>query len=212
MPTVQGTDAFDHGFDVPADYDTVFGTPTAVTSPLYQGRLNSCEIDSPGNEGVRKNITDSPSRGWMGFPFRIPSNPSGGALTLCAMHSVTSNIQCRITVNTSGQMRAFIGAGTDVGGPTLTPEVFYWVELIYNVVDTTHTLLWRVNGGDQPTPTVSATGSDSIDYGQLVSLSGGGTVTWHAGGYWSWGSAASDTDWLGEPPTNIWIPAMRRRN
>lgn len=208
MPSVQGTDAFDHGFDVPADYDALFGTPTAVTTPLYQSRLNSLSIDSPGNEGVRKNITGSPSRGWQAFPVRIPGNPTTTAVTFCAIHSVTSNIQARISVNTSGVIHAFIGAGSQQNGPTLTADTWYWVEMIYNVSAATHSLLWRVNGTDQTTATVAATGSDSCDYAQLVSLSGNGTLTWHVGGYWNWGSAASDSDWLGEPSEAVG-PALR---
>lgn len=205
MPDLQGISAHSVG----ETYATTFGTPTIVASPLYQGRQNSLSIDSPGNEGYRKTISGSPSRGYMGFPFTIPANPAGGALTLAAMHSVTSNIQCRLTVNTSGQMRAFIGGGTDVGGPTLTPNQFYWVDMIYKVVNATHELLWWVDGAAQSTPTVAATGSDSVDYGQLVSLTGGGTVTWTAGGFWAWGSSELDTDILGPPSAVNWRAYQR---
>lgn len=199
MPTVQGTDAFDHGFDVPADYDAKFGTPTAVTTPLYQSKLNTLEINSPGNEGVRKNITGSPSRGWMGFPIRIPASPTTTSVVLAAMHSVTSNIQAKVQVNTSRVMGAYIGGGSVATGPTLAVDTWYWVELIYDASAATHALYWRVNGVDQSLATVAATGSDTVNYGQILSGSGDGTLTWYCGGKWSWGSAASSTDWLGEP-------------
>lgn len=200
MPVIQGTDDWSDAISAPP-YAAVFGTPTKVTTLelLYQDTPRSLEIDSPGNEGARRSITGSPSRGWMGIPFRIPANPSGGALTVAAMHSVTSNIQARLAVSTAGVIHTFIGAGSSANGPTLTLGAFYWVELQYDVSAATHRLLWWVNGAPQTAATVEATESDSVDYGQLVSLSGGGTVTWHAGGKWKWGSAGSDDDVLGEP-------------
>lgn len=218
MPDVQGIDSFDHGFDVGPDYDQVFTVAqlSAVTSPLYQERLNSLRVDviASTNIGVRKNITGSPSRGWTGFPLMIDDNPVTSSISVLGLHSVTSNIQARLAVSTGGVLFAFIGGGSNQNGPTLTLDTFYWIEVIYDVSAATHELLWRVNGVDQTTATVAATGSDSIDYGQLVTVSGSGTGIWYAGGYWSWGSAISDTDWLGEPspPSSgeYFIPARRR--
>lgn len=210
MPTIQGgPDAFDHGFDVPADYDAIFGTPTAVTTPLYQDRLNSLEINSPGNEGVRKNISGSPGRAWMAMPVRVPSTPSSVAVVLAALHSVTTNIQARVAANIDGNFQAYVGAGTPVAGPSLAPESFHWLQMIYNTLTTTHTLHWRLGTATQTPATVAGTASDSVDYGQVMSLSGNGTLTWHVGGYWLWGTASADDDWLDEPeiftPTGLQI-------
>lgn len=199
MPTLQGAaDAFDHGFDVPADYDAVFGTPTAVASPAYQGRVNSLQIDSPGNEGVRKNISGSPSRGFTALPVIKPSNPASDVI-ICALHSVTSNIQARIVWDPDGNLVAYIGGGTRAEGQQIPADTWAWIEAIYKVSAATHELFWRINGFDQPTASVAATGSDSVDYAQILSASGNGALTWHAGGYWIWGSAAADNDWHGEP-------------
>ena len=193
MPSVQGVSTHEVG----ESYAATFGTPTPVTSPLYQGRLNSLEINATGaNEGVRKTITGSPDRGWMGCPVSLLGTPSSG-MGLFRIHSVTSNILAQISVSSGNVLFAFIGGGGTATGPTITPGTFYWIEAIYNVINATHTLLWRVNGADQTAATVAATGSDSVDYSQLFSSSGG--TDWYAGGYWAWGSAASDADYLGEP-------------
>lgn len=202
MPTVQGIDSFDHGFDVPDDYDAFFNVdgvdPSAVTDPLYQGRLNSLRISPTGsNEGVRKNLTGSPSRGWTGFPYRIASSPSGPQ-GISRLHSLTSNNNAAIAVTSTREIFAFFTTpGTVESGPVLDVDTWYWIEQIFNVIGDTHTLFWRVNGVDQVPVTVAGTAGDSVQYAQLFSTSG--EATWYAGGYWAWGSAASDSDWLGEP-------------
>ena len=197
MPTVQGTDSFDHGFDVPADYDSVFGTPTAVTTPLYQDRLNSLEINSPGNEGVRKNITGSPVRGWSAFPLRVPSAlPSGDVVTLGLQDA--ASVPARIIVTSSG-IYASLGASF-VTATSFSVDTWHWVEMIYDVNDGTgiKKLYWRMDGTDKETVTLSSAAS-TVSFAQIVSLSGNASLTWYTGGYWVWGSAASSSDWLGEP-------------
>lgn len=211
MPTQQGTDSFDHGFDVPADYDAVFGSPTSAGSPLYQGRNASLRIDAASGaatHGVRKNITGSPGLGWMGFPLRISATPAG-AVTLAALHSVTSDKQARIQVNASRVLGAYIAGGSLQTGATISVDTWYWIEMIYDATAATHSLYWRVAGSDQTTATVSATGSDTCDFSQLFSLFDDASLTWYSGGYWSWGSASTSSDWLGEPSEPVADEVLR---
>lgn len=199
MPTIQGTDPFTNV--VAGNYDAFFnvdGTdPSGVTSPLYQDCTHSLRISPTGsNEGVRKNLTGSPSRGWTGFPYYITTSPSGGQGIL-RMSAVTAGILANVSISAARAIHAFVGAGSVVNGPTLDIDTWYWIEAIYNVLSNPHVLHWRVNGVDQTPAEVAATGGDSVGYAQLFSSSGG--ATWYAGGKWSWGSATSDSDWSGEP-------------
>jgi len=196
---VQGTDDFTNV--VAGSYDAFFNVdgvdPSGVTSPLYQDCTHSLRISPTGsNEGVRKNLTGSPSRGWTGFPYQIEATPSGGQGIL-RLHSNISNINASISIDGTHTSFAFIGGGSSIAGPTLAIDTWYSIEAIYNVINTTHELLWRIDGVDQTAATVAATASDAVTYAQLFSTSGG--ATWYAGGKWSWGSAANDADWSGEP-------------
>ena len=199
MPTIQGTDDFSNV--VAGSYDAFFNVdgvdPSGVTSPAYLNQPNSLRISPTGsNEGVRKNITGSPTRGWTAFPFQISTAPSSGQGIL-RLHSNTTNINASISITSGLVINAFIGAGGAANGPTLAVNTWYWIEAIYNVITTTHTLLWRVNGVDQTSATVAGTALDSVTYSQLFSTSG--DAPWYTGGYWGWGTAASDSDWQGEP-------------
>lgn len=202
--TIQGEDSFDHGFDVPADYDTVFSTPapTAVDTPQYQDEPKALEIVSgSGNTGVRKNITGSPSRGWAGFALEIGADPITASVTLAAMLAVTSNFQARISINTSGVLAPFItGGGTTPTGPDIVADPgYHWIEYQYDLTQTTHRLRWRVDDVLQtPAELGGQTAGDTVSYNQLVSISGNGVSTWHAAA-WKWGLTDGDDVWLGEP-------------
>lgn len=205
MPTIQGgPDAFDHGFDVPVDYDNVFGTPTAVTDPLYQGRLNSLEINAPGNEGVRKNYSGGTTRAWVGFPIRFASFPTGGDTRVLTISAASDLAECFLYVNGSGQMYMNVGPNFSTSSSALSLDTFYWIEAIFDVSTTTYSGTWRISGSDQDDVDSGVLASASTcDYNQLLSFSGEGTMTWYAGGYWVWGSAASASDWLGEPSVEM---------
>lgn len=204
MPSIQGEDSFDHGFDVPADYDAVFSTPApiAVDTPQYLDEPKALEIVSgTGNTGVRKNITGAPSRGWTGFALEIGADPTTTSITVAAMLAVTSNFQARIAVNTDGLIFAFIsGGGTTPSGPDIVADPgYHWIEYQYDLTQTTHRVRWRVDDVLQtPAELTGQTAGDTVSYGQLLSATGNGVSTWH-GAAWKWGTASSDDDWHGEP-------------
>lgn len=202
MPTVQGTDLFTNV--VAGSYDAFFNVdgvdPSGVTSPVYQDSTHSLKITPTGsNEGIRKNLTGSPSRGWTGFAYQVDAAPSGGQ-GISRIHSNISNLNATLSISTGMVLFVFITGGSSFNGPTISADTWYWIEQIYNVTGTTHTLLWRVNGVDQTSATATGTASDSVTYAQPFSTSGG--ATWYAG-KWSWGSAANDADWLGEPSAGV---------
>lgn len=202
MPTIQGTDAFDHGFDVPADYDATFGTPTAVASPLYQGRNYSLEINSPGNEGVRKNYTGSPTRTWAGFAVYTNSLPPGPAgVTIFGMQSAASDV-ARVYFDASVGIAAYTSTGSS-SSTAITLTTFNWIEVIFNVAANPHTMFWQVNGSNGPSVPSHAVAASTVDFNQLVALAGDDTLSFYIGGYWAWGTASSDSDWLGEPGTRM---------
>lgn len=209
MPTIQGgPDAFDHGFDVPADYDNTFGTFDALTSPLYQNRLNTLHALTNGtNQGVRKNISGSPQRAWAAFPFRYTPQPSGSTVQVFNF-GTNSGVTGGLGVGSTGFF-TFTSAG-GVGAPEFaaSANTWYWIELIYSVSGTAHTTHARINGSDGPT--ANGTSTDTfVTFNQVLSTAGNPTgfdLYW--GGYWVWGTAASTTDWLGEPSA---APPGRRR-
>ena len=83
MPTVQGTDDFNHAINAGYYTDGFFGSPSAVGTPLYASQPATFRIQtSGGNEGARHNITGSQTRGWAAFPFRTPALPSSGSYSI----------------------------------------------------------------------------------------------------------------------------------
>lgn len=202
MPTIQAIDTFDHTIDAGYYSDGFFGTPTGVSSPLYQTRQRTLQIDSAGaNEGVRYNFTGSPTRGWVGVPLQVPGSPTGGGLLFFEIHTAGGE-RAQIRFSGAGNIYAHLGAD-DSTSVALTAGSFHWVELIFDVSGTTHTAYWRLDGSDQDTVASNPGSASTCDYVQLLSETTDGTLTWYAGGYWVYGSASSITDWLGEPSAPV---------
>lgn len=203
MPTVQGTDDFDHAIDT-SFYDAVFGAPVAVASPLYQSQPRSLEVVSAGsNIGVRKNYSGSPARGWLAAPLRVASALPADDVVVASFLSGTGTV-ARLVVATVG-LYPFVSGQTQPE-VAIDPDEFNWVEAIFDVSGTTHALHWALNGVTQTPATLTGQVASSVVYNQLVSLSGNAALTWHAG-LWKWGSAASSSDWLGEPAAPAGVTA-----
>lgn len=203
MPTVQGTDAFDHGFDAPADYDNVFGTPAAVTTPLYQSRLNTLQLTaSASNEGVRKNISGTPTIGWAGFPFAIDSLVTGEVIGV-ANFGTASGAVARLYAGSTGLLLSDVPGTSSTAETAISPDTFYWIEMLYDCVN--HDARVYINGALALSLDGSGTAT-TISFHQLLASPFGGSPAgvqlWY-GGYWAWGSAASLSDTLGEPSVAV---------
>jgi hypothetical protein len=196
MPTIQGSDDFNHVIDA-AHYDAYFADgandPESVGSPVYQAQPASLLIHSEGSvTGVRKNITGLPTLGWCAFPFQH-TGATGNDVQISELRDAGGSV-ARLFLNASNELYASISGvfGTESNCPA---SVWHWIEMILDVSGGTHTLYWRINGVDGDSVDFAAAVS-SISWSQLLSNSGNGTANWYAG-WWAWGTASSPTDWLG---------------
>jgi len=215
MPTVQGTDDFGHGTVTAPPYDFVFGVPTIITSPVYPngGVKTLSVVTTGGNIGVRYNITGTPARGWNGFAFRLTAD---WVQTQFATIGALAGNGPRLAINVSRQLYGFFTGGGAASTPsaTLDLDTWYWIEMIANMNPTTRTCNWQLNGSDMGSFSKSGETASTAEMSQLLSYSGdptGGTLLF---GYWEWGLAANDTDWLGEPAApsaeQTFMPIRRR--
>lgn len=199
MPTQDFTDDFNHAITAPAFYANVFSTPASVGTPTFQYQPASLEVASVGsNIGVRKNIAYS--RLWTGFAFRAPAIPGSGAINIIALHPATAgNNELRIELAATGsRFNAYFTTGGFSNGPVYNPGDWVWIEAIADFTGTTYNGYWRIDDVDQTTATLAGQTADTSDYTQMLTYSGGATLTWHAA-TWRAGQAASISDWLGEP-------------
>ena len=215
--TTQFTDDFNHAITAPTFYPNVFSTPTSVGSPVFQSQPASLEVISAGsNIGVRKNITGSPVMPWTAFAWQADANASvTSAATIVALHPAVGN-EFRIAIGTDGVIHAQFTAGSVVNGSTYATYggagTWLWIEAKADFNGTTYTGYWRINDVDQTNATKSGETASSCDYMQLISYSGGGNLTWHAGN-WNGGYADNSTDWMGTPSTStpqLLVPVRRR--
>ena len=202
MPTIQATNDFNHAIDAGYYVDGFFspgaGNPAAVGTPLYHSQPQSLKIvTGSGNSGVRHNLTGAPTRGWCGFAFQ--SDLAGTVdCNVCGFQSAALDVG-RLAIGTSGlylyTSTAPVGASLAISAAT-----WYWIEMIFDVSGANHQMYGRVNGVDLGTPGAHAAGSSSnVSFHQLIGLAGDSSVTTNYYGVWYYGSAANNTDWLGEP-------------
>lgn len=210
MPTIHGLDTFAHKKLSTAGgglYVTILGTPTIVTSPVFQGAPTTLQIGTTAeNQGVRlPNFVGTPNRVWFGFPMRITGAGSGDT-NVCQIVPVTG-ASLRIFVDAGEVLSAFFTAGgATVAGPTLAIDTWYWVELIVDFSTTTYTCTWRVNGVAQTTATKTGESPASGNYIQFNRFAADATDrTLYCGGM-VWGSAASNSDFYGEARFRSYLP------
>lgn len=210
MPTIQGgPDAFDHGFDAPADYDNVFGTTVAVTSPLYQSRLNTLElVADASNNGVRKNISGSPTIGWAAFPFAIDSLVTGEVLPV-ANFGTASGAVARLYCGSTGLLLSDVPGAAGSSEFAISTDTFHWVEMLYDCAN--HDARVYIDGSLAISVDGSGTATTISFHQLLLGPFGGspaGVKVWY-GGYWVWGSGAALDDILGEPSAGPQVFALR---
>lgn len=203
MPTVEGTDDFNHAIDAGFYTAGFFGSPSQVTSPTYNPGPASKSlriIAAGGNEGVRRSFASPPTLAWVGFPFYFAANPTSADIRVLTISAVSDLAECFLYLNTSGQMYINVGANFSLSSPSLDLSKWHWIEVIFDVSTTTYSATWRIDAADQGNVNSGVLASSSTcDYNQLLTFAGDGLGTWYAGGTWEWGSAANGADWLGEP-------------
>ena len=195
MPTVQGTDDFNHAIDAGYYTDGFFGSPDAVGAPRFLSAPASLRIEtSGGNEGVRHNITGT--RGWAAFPFQTPALPASGSYSIANLGTPGGSVGA-LLIGTTG---LFLANSTTNGAEfAIDPDTWYWVEMIFDVSESNHNVYGQVAGVNMSTPGVHAAGAPTtIEFHQLLNFGDAAGETYYYGS-WQWGTAAFDSDFLGPP-------------
>ena len=195
MPTVQGTDDFDHAIDAGFYTDGFFGSPEAVGTPLYASQPATLRIETAGGaEGVRHNLSGAPTLAWAAFPFRTPAL-AATSFSVANFGTPVGSIGQIICGSTGLALANSSNNGPEVA---ISEDVFHWVEMIFDVSGVNHQIYGRIDGVDMTSPTAHAAGaSTDVEFHQLLNFGDTGEIGLY--GWWQWGVAASITDWLGEP-------------
>ncbi len=200
MPTVQGTDDFNHAIDAGYYTDGFFtpgaGNPEAVAAPLYRSQQKSLHIiTGAGNSGARHNLTGTPTRGWAAFPWQTPDTLAD--CTICGFQSLGTDVG-RLAMGTTG-LYLYTSTAPPAASFAVDTNTWYWIEMIFDVSTGTHQVYGRIAGEDMPAPTGHVAAASTVDFHQLIGLAGDTATIDNYYGYWEWGSAASNSDWAGEP-------------
>lgn len=196
MPTVQGTDLFKpftQAVPGTGPYAYVGGGPFVVTNnPLHEG--DPATVSSGGHLGYE--ITGSPTLGWRGFFWYIKSTAepggnsifgqmwSAGFVSAAKLYWIPASNRVEHTVNDFG-----------FSGVASTMDAWHWVEQIFDVGGTTHSIYTRLDGVDFTPESQSGLSATVMQYSEIGQSSEPHYA--HA----MWGTAASVTDWLGQPNT-----------
>lgn len=211
MPTVTGTDNFSHGnFAVPGggSYIEVVGTPTFVGTDKKEGTPGSLLLDpTAAAEYLGKNTPSAGARGWQGIFWRLTTEPGS---TADVVYFWTSGFAgaAGLRYNTTGDsLYLFMSGSTDLQVVTgIVANQWYWIEMIWDVSTTSYVLYARLNGVDL----ASLAGTGAATTVVPIYLGTGGAVTTQQRfADWRYGTAASGTDWLGQPNTGdvAWMGA-----
>lgn len=198
MPTVQGTDDFNHAIDA-AYYGSYFWGSglAAVSSPLYQSTPKSLEFDWVNNAcGLGWAITGSQTYAWMGFPYR-QTEANFADLGIARLVTVATTPMLLGLGSTGLYLNIGTNWSTEIA---ITPNTWYWVEVILYCGATTWQGALKVG---ETVQTVSATGQTvtTIERVQFYHDVETSSVVAYIGGAWKRGYATSMTDWLGPPLT-----------
>lgn len=201
MPTVQGTDLFSHNdFTVPGGgpYSIVTGTPVADASILRPGDPASLLIENVGSEWVEWTLNPTPDLGWCGFGFRqnTGDEPAGNTIIVQFWTNGYGQATKLYWIPGSNDLSLTVG---DVSFQTkpCSLDAWHWIEVIYQANSTTHGAYARLDGSDFTPDSLGGQSSTQVQYLEIGSF-----FTTHKVRYSHvmWGSAASVSDWLGEPP------------
>lgn len=198
MPTIQGIDQFFHNsFSVPGGgpYGTVTGTPvldTSIKPPLESAAVL---LDNPGTGDVLGyTVSGTPARAWCGFYFRMAT---GSATSLLIQFATVGGNVARLYYDSGA---AFLATIDEINYEyyAITLDEYQWVEMIYDASGTTHNLYTRIAGVDGTSVPRAGTSASTISN---FTLTGPAFGNQHRFAHVMWGSAASTSDWLGEPTT-----------
>lgn len=203
MPTIQGRDLFEHAISS-GFYDAFFGSPSKTTftgNDRYRRKNDGLLIVSTGSAvGVRRNITGTPTFGYMSFALQIDGFAAGD-ITIASFGVTGGVVVPALYLGASGLYAAI---GADFGAEyALASDKWYWVEAICDVGGTTQTMAFRVweDGLSEDGEAAVITGGTptTVLWSQFASLAGNpsGHSSWRS--WWKYGSATSLTDWLDEP-------------
>lgn len=207
MPTVQGTDNFNHGdFTVPGGgpYSAINGSPAKDTSIVHSPEPASLLIaTTAAEENVQSAISGSPRYGWHGFWFRLESADEPGANTKLAFINAADGFHGNLEFQPSANnFFHYINTGTNFPqGATYTFGTWVWIEMILDTDGAgTRTQYVRIGGVDLTASTLAKAASSASSAG-LGSNVATPTIPAYRYSNHYWGSAASISDWMGEPVT-----------
>lgn len=200
MPTVVIYDNFAHGnFAVPGGgpYSAVSGAaPTADATVVPSGEPASAKWTAAGN--LEYQLGSPPSRGWVGFYFRINTGEEPAADAL--MFQLWTNgfgQALKAYWNIAANYLQFTVADVTYQATPALIDGWHWLECIYDVSGATHTGYVRVDGSDITSFSDAGGGSGTtVQYAQIGPFFANCTVRI---AHMLVGSAASTSDWLGQP-------------
>lgn len=201
MPTVSGTDLFSHGdFTVPGGgpYHGMVGSlPTDDHSQVPYGEIAVAKWTLTGY--LRYAHGSPPSRGWAGFFFRMNTGEEpAGNQTILQYWTLGFGQASKIYWIPATNEFAFTVGDITYNNVAIALDTYHWIELIFDASGTTHTLYYRIDGGTAASVSDSGGGAGTtVQYLELGSLFADFTSRF---GHVMWGSAASTSDWLGQPP------------
>lgn len=197
MPTVIGSDDFNHGdFTVPGGgpYNYVSGTPTKDTTIVRPGDPASLLINA-GTDHLGYQYASPPALAWRGYAFRVNTGEEDtGNMLLTQMWIPGFAEAAKLYWNISSNfVQHTIADITFQSSVTLALDDWHWFEHIFDVGTTTHAIYTRVNGVDMTAVTRGGQSVTTVEYVEF-----GRSLTYRFSHH-LWGTAASITDWLGEP-------------
>lgn len=208
MPTIQGTDNFYHNnFTVPGGgpYQAVEGSPVRDTTVVHQPEGASLLIEATAAlENVQYAISGSPTFGWHGFWFRQNAAEEIGNVLIAKMFPAAGGAAELGYLSATNELYHHItGSGTfpDI---TITLDAWVWVEQIFDVSGATRSLRTRVGGVDLAAEDFAVAAS-TVSHTGIGNMAADSTLCRFSNAHW--GTAASLTDWLGEPVTTMWWAA-----
>lgn len=203
MPSITGTDSFDHGnFTVPggANYTGIGGTPAKDTTFLRYPDTASLLIEVTDPEYVEHTYGSATQLPWRGYFMSIEVFPNANVYvgqlwdsgytykTGIALSNPGTGITFTFNVND--------GSGSNYSTTQISLNTWYWIEEIIDGRAATVAHYARVQGYDVGVSTNTG-GPISFLRDQLGFSTVGGAK--YRFSHSMWGVASSITDWLGVP-------------
>ena len=204
MPTIQGTDNFNHGdFTIPGGgpYADVNGTPAKDTTIVHSPDPASLLIATAGaEENVQYAVSGSPTLPWHGFWFRLESADEPASNTMVAHIGTVDDAYGALEFQPSANnFFQYIAGGSNFPqGATYTFGTWVWIEQILDCGGGTRSIYCRIGGVDLTpgTRTIAASPGTNVALGSRAAAP---TIPAFRYSNTYWGVAASVTDFMGPP-------------